>query len=254
MIKKRLKVLAVRDFNSNKYSHGIVCVVSGSAQYPGAGVLTVGGARRGGSGYIQYADLGELPTALVLGAYPDVLIRKIKDIEADAWVVGSGNPNLPLRFKFPQSQYLILDAGAISFVNKSRSTFTIITPHEGEFAKLGYTVVKSGDRDILAAQAARELNVCVVLKGPSTVVTTPDGLILTVDSGGPELATAGTGDILAGFIASMLASWKPQTTKEVMNVLGKAVSAHGLAGKRAAKRVRPLTAPDLLNEIPRVIR
>ena len=253
VITRRIKVLAPRDNRAHKYSHGTVAVIAGSNEYPGAAVLNVGGARRGGAGYIQYLDLNELPTDLVLQAYPDVIKRGLKNLEADAWVIGSGAPELPRRFTMPRSTYLVLDAASILLVRDTRSVFTVITPHEGEFKALGYSVTSAEDRVMLAKQAAQDLNVYVLLKGPRTVIASPTGAVIEDDSGGPELATAGTGDVLAGFLASMLASWKPSSENEMLAVLEKAVRAHGLAGKRAQKKYRPMTALDLLNELPKVI-
>ena len=60
--------------------------------------------------------------------------------------------------------------------------------------------------------------------------------------------------MLAGFIASMLASWKPETSEEVMDVLQRSVKAHGRAAIRASRRIKPLTAPDLLAELPKSLR
>ena len=253
MITRRIKVLNERSLDAHKYSHGTVAVIAGSDQYPGAAVLTVGGARRGGAGYIQYLDLNERPTDLVLQTYPDVIKRGLKNLEADAWVIGSGEPELPRRFTMPSSSYLVLDAASILLVRDTRSVFTVITPHEGEFKALGYAVTRSEDRVMLAKQAAQDLNVYVLLKGPRTVIASPIGEVVEVRAGGPELATAGTGDVLAGFLASMLASWKPSSENEMLEVLEKAVRAHGLAGKRAEKNYRPMTALDLLNELPKVI-
>lgn len=253
MITRRIKVLNERSLDAHKYSHGTVAVIAGSDQYPGAAVLTVGGARRGGAGYIQYLDLNERPTDLVLQTYPDVIKRGLKNLEADAWVIGSGEPELPRRFTMPSSSYLVLDAASILLVRDTRSVFTVITPHEGEFKALGYSVTRSEDRVMLAKQAAQDLNVYVLLKGPRTVIASPIGEVVEVRAGGPELATAGTGDVLAGFLASMLASWKPSSENEMLEVLEKAVRAHGLAGKRAEKNYRPMTALDLLNELPKVI-
>jgi hydroxyethylthiazole kinase-like uncharacterized protein yjeF len=253
VITRRIKVLNERSLDAHKYSHGTVAVIAGSDQYPGAAVLTVGGARRGGAGYIQYLDLNERPTDLVLQTYPDVIKRGLKNLEADAWVIGSGAPELPRRFTMPSSSYLVLDAASILLVRDTRSVFTVITPHEGEFKALGYAVTRSEDRVMLAKQAAQDLNVYVLLKGPRTVIASPIGKVVEVRAGGPELATAGTGDVLAGFLASMLASWKPSSENEMLEVLEKAVRAHGLAGKRAEKNYPPMTALDLLNELPKVI-
>ena len=254
VITRRIKVLAEREMSAHKYSHGTVAVIAGSDEYPGASVLTVGGARRGGAGYIQYADLESAPTSLVLQRFPDVVTKTLKTLEADCWVIGSGNPELPRRFVMPSSSYLVLDAGSISLARESRSAFTVITPHEGEFKALGYEVKGSEDRVKRVKQAASELNVFVLLKGPQTLIASPSGVVVENHSGGPELATAGTGDVLAGFIGSMLASWRPDNEESALEVLNKAVNAHSLAGKVAHRRYRPMTALDLLNELPQVIR
>jgi len=68
----------------------------------------------------------------------------------------------------------------------------------------------------------------------------------------PELSTAGTGDVLAGLTASMLASWQPQAAGEIIDVLGYAVAAHGIAAQIARERVNPVTALDLLEALPEV--
>ena len=71
---------------------------------------------------------------------------------------------------------------------------------------------------------------------------------------GPELATAGTGDVLAGLMGSMLASWKPESYQDVVVVLFKAISAHALAGTAAAAEVNPVTSSDLLKYLPIVMK
>jgi hydroxyethylthiazole kinase-like uncharacterized protein yjeF len=254
MIRRRIKVLPKRAVDAHKYSHGKVAVIAGSNDYPGAAVLTTGGARRGGAGYIAYVSSDELPTTLVLQAFPDVVRREIEGLEADAWVIGSGNPILAMTLEFTASQYLVLDAGAISRVKESRSAVTVITPHEGEFKELGYEIASASDRRFVVSQAARELNAYVLLKGPQTIISSPSGLLAVDSSGGPELATAGTGDVLAGFIAAMLASWKPDSPAKVMEVLKNSVRAHSLAGKQANKHYKSMTSDDLLKTLPIVIR
>ena len=137
--------------DTNKYSHGTVADMAGSAKYPGAAVLCVGGARRGGSGYVNYLVREEFASKLVLSAYPDVVpISKANEFDGDAWVIGSGAPKLPAGFIFPESRYLVLDGDAMALAKNSDTAFTVITPHEGEAAKLGFPVASSGTGDILA--------------------------------------------------------------------------------------------------------
>ena len=90
--------------------------------------------------------------------------------------------------------------------------------------------------------------------GHHTVVASPDGLVVVDDLAGPELATAGTGDILAGLIGSMLASWKPETLNEVVVVIFKAISAHALAGKAASNDLNPITSSDILQYLPTIMK
>ena len=248
------KTLAHQASDAHKYSHGTVGVVAGSAEYPGAAVLTVGGARRGGAGYIQYAAMNALPTQLVLTAYPDVVKREMDKISADSWVIGSGNPEGVSQMKMPRSTYVVLDAESISLSSKSQSAYTVITPHHGEFKTLGYEPTDGSSWEASALQAAEDLNVFVVLKGEMTIIATPDGTIVSKRFGTPALATAGTGDVLAGFIASMLASWKPQTSGEVVKVLQRSLRAHGTTAKIASRHRKPLTATDLLEELPKCLR
>jgi hydroxyethylthiazole kinase-like uncharacterized protein yjeF len=246
--------LPIRDSDSHKYSHGTVAVIAGSDKYPGAAVLCVGGARRGGAGYINYVSLSKTATELVLNAYPDVVpLNKAREFAGDAIVIGSGAPKLPRGFTFPESRYLVLDSDAMALASNSDTAFTVITPHEGEAAKLGFPV-KNGDRKGTAIAIAKHFHVIVVLKGHNTLIASPDGSLITDRNGGSELATAGTGDILAGLIGSMLASWKPTNLKECLQVVGKAVAVHGLAAKFATRTRAPMTATDLLEALPLVLK
>ncbi len=241
---------------SHKYSHGTVAVIAGSSEYVGASLLCVGGARRGGSGYINYIHEEEFIRNLVVSSYPDVVVReKFKGIKADAWVVGPGSPKLPRRFNIPHSKYAVLDAGAMKYARRIRADFVVITPHEGEARKLGF-VIGEGDegREQSAREMAEALGCVVVLKGHHTVVASPEGLAVMDELAGPELATAGTGDVLAGLMGSMLASWKPESYQEVVVVIFKAISAHALAATAASAEINPITSSDILKFLPIVLK
>ena len=236
---------------AHKYSRGCVGVWAGSPEFPGAAVLATGGARRGGAGYITYFDHTDCATQLVLHAYPDVVpIRKITSVTSDridAWVVGCGAPTIK---RLPESRYLVLDGSALSRARESRAAFTVLTPHEGEALALGFALDERVDN---AGAIAAEYNAICVLKGPGTIIASPEGTYLIDEVGGPELATAGSGDILAGLIASMLASWQPTNLDEAMEVVSYAVRAHSLAGKAAAKKRNPVVATDILEFLPQVL-
>ncbi|MEI6866867.1 MAG: NAD(P)H-hydrate dehydratase [Actinomycetes bacterium] len=236
------------NINAHKYSRGVVGIVAGSEKYPGAAVLCVGGARRGGAGYVKYLSQANFPTQLVLQAYPDVVpITTIEEGMADAWVLGSGSPEVT---SFPAGKIVVLDGSAMTLAGTAHEGLTIITPHEGEAEKLGF---KIDDREKSALRMAAALNVIVVLKGPGTVIATPSGFGHIEKSGGKELATAGTGDILAGLMGSMMASWRPTTFEAAAKIAIKAVKAHGLAGKLAATKSSPVVATDVLAALPKVL-
>lgn len=242
--------------DSHKYSHGTVAVFAGSPQYAGAALLCVGGARRGGSGYINFINKNSLARNLVLSAYPDVVVRKkIKDVRVDAWVIGPGSPKIRFKPSIFRAKYAVLDSTAMKFAKKINAEFVVITPHEGEARRLGFSIGE-GDkgREESALKMAQTLNCVVVLKGYHTVVAEPNGLVVTDTLAGPELATAGTGDILAGLIGSMLASWKPETFNDVVVVVFKAISAHALAAKAAMESMSPITSSDILKYLPITLR
>lgn len=232
--------------DAHKYSRGVVGVIAGSLPYPGAAVLTVGGARRGGAGYVRYLHQHDVVTQYVIAAYPDVV--SVAEMAADCVVMGPGSPEvLP---DIAGDVPLVLDGSALPLARQRRPGLTIMTPHEGEARALGYDV---SDRLHLARTMAHELGVVVVLKGPRTIVMEPDGHHHIDALAGPELATAGTGDILAGLIASMIAAWRPTDPMSLVDVAARAVRAHALAGREAARHARPVVATDVLGALPGVL-
>ena len=233
-----------------------MAVFAGSPEYAGAAVLCVGGARRGGSGYINFINSNVFTRHLVLGAYADVVVRKnVKNLKVDAWVIGPGSPKIGRNLLIQRAKYAVLDSAAIRFARKINAEFVVVTPHEGEAKALGFAIGE-GDkgRQVSALDMARTLNCVVVLKGHHTVVAEPGGLVATDTLAGPELATAGTGDILAGLIGSMLASWKPESFSDVVVVVFKAISAHSLAARAAAQDLNPITSSDILKYLPMTLK
>jgi NAD(P)H-hydrate epimerase len=146
-----------------------------------------------------------------------------------------------------------------------------VTPHEGEINQLGYSLSTSNNsenslvkaRVEIAQKIADDLHVICVLKGHKTVIAAPRSAeqksqktVPTkrpshrVDAvGGPELATAGSGDILAGLIGAFLASWKPMNFHEALNIVSAAVNLHSRAGKHAARHKRSVVATDILESL-----
>ena len=241
------KKVAKKTPELNKYRKGVVLVIAGTEQYPGAAVLTVGGARRGGAGFVKYFFKYVTPRDLVLQKFPDVVpVTKAKEAKADAIVMGPGNA---FHRQIPNDCPLILDAGAIKKVSRFENKIKIITPHTGEAAQLGFTVIS---KEKSAKEIAQKLNSICVLKGRNTVVATPDGKTFTDKLGGDELATAGTGDVLAGLIGSMIAAAKPESVDAAFKVVCAAVTRHSKAGKVAKRKTKFVTAVEVLSALAAV--
>ena len=245
----------------NKYTHGVLGVITGSEKYPGAAVLGVEAAHRTGIGMVRF--LGEKsPTELVLARRPETVTVSGT---VDAWLVGSGmestpnlNPDLPdLAHAVLGLQPVVIDAGGLGFLGHVTAP-AIITPHKGELERL----VPQGDltRHEWAAKAADQLGVIVVLKGHETLVVTPEEpgggrFVVKVTSPTSWLATAGTGDVLAGIIAAVVATHSVKripTLLELAEYAATGVLLQGKAAKLAAED-GPFPALDVAYEVSSVI-
>lgn len=239
-----------RGDSGNKYTSGRLLIDAGSSHYPGAAVLAVGGARRGGAGYINYLSRESLPTELVLRAYPDVVPLPSADPhDFDAVVIGPGAPDIS---SIPYGKRMIIDGGALAYATTPapEDCIWILTPHEGEAKKMGFD---PSARRSCAEQMARELRAVLLLKGRHSLVATPEGILYTDQIAGSELSTAGTGDVLAGFLGSMIAAHRPDSLNQAGEVTAHAVEIYSAAAQSAMKRRAPLVATDLLEEIPRLL-
>lgn len=254
---------------AHKYRRGVVGVVAGSPAYPGAALLAVGGARRSGAGMVVFRAVGgtgpapDPVTALVVASGPDVVAA---ERAVDAACVGPGLGIGPAAVDavltaMADPAPLVLDASALVVLGRwegraalarrrAEGRITVLTPHAGEFVRLG--LGPTSDPVSAASRAAAATGAVVVLKGPGTVVADPEGGPVHVDTfGGPELATAGTGDVLAGLLAGMLAA--PGAAGDppaAARVAARAVGLHGLAGRLAASVGGPVTASDVLAALP----
>lgn len=245
----------------NKYTHGVLGVVTGSEKYPGAAVLGVEAAHRTGIGMVRF--LGEKgPVDLVLARRPETVTVSGA---VDAWLVGSGmestpdlNPDLPaLAHAVLGLQPVVLDAGGLGFLGHVTAP-AIITPHEGELERL---VPQDGlSKEKWASLAAKQLGVVVVLKGHETLVVTPEEpsggrLIVKVTSPTSWLATAGTGDVLAGIIAAIVATHSVKrvpSLQELAELAATGVFLHGKAAEHAAEG-GPFPALDVAESVSPVI-
>ena len=258
-------------FDDHKYRRGVAGVAAGSEEYPGAALLCVGAALRGDAGMVQYLDRADGLARAVLGQYPEIVASQRTDApRVTAWVCGPGfvpgerdyaAVEAVLRSRVP----LVLDAGALSILASSddlqdlvraRGAVTILTPHDGEFVRLGGDIAGLGRLEA-ALELARRFDAIVVLKGPGTVIAAPDGTCFIDTEGGPMLATAGSGDVLSGIIGALLAG--AQARGEIRGVADAARIAaagcwlHGRAGNLAVVGGQPVSATSLIDALGQAI-
>ena len=214
--------------NAHKNSRGRVLLLCGSTTYPGAAALAAAGALYF-SGLVRLVTVESpqrpsLPAALISrllppgpgGSLPPEALQSVPEaIEAsDILCAGCGwgscvsTELLKSVLAFPGKA--VLDADALNLLSQHPELWngrseTVLTPHPGEAFRLGksFGIDTELPREELASALARKLGAVVVLKGFHTCISTPDGLVSLNGSGGPELAMAGSGDVLAGMIAAL---------------------------------------------------
>lgn len=252
----------------HKYSRGVLGVITGSARFPGAAVLSTAAASATGIGMIRFHSSSGL-AHLVLHSTPSVVVQPGK---VTAWLVGSGIESKKFadittwmrhrwyKLTTLQSVPTVLDAGALHLAGSLEQP-TLITPHSGELSKLlisrGVQVTPEaieGDPKKWVQIAAETLGVTVLLKGSTTYVAN-DSVLIQLPVATPWLATAGTGDVLAGIIGALVAT----NTIEILNDYNHlaAVAATGaFIHSRAADATSnggPINAEAIIGCIPRVI-
>ena len=248
----------------HKYSRGVIGIITGSAQYPGAAVLSTSAAAATGVGMIRFHSSSGL-AHLVLHATPSAVVQPGK---VSAWLVGSGidankysDITTWLRHRWYkllrlQNVPTVLDAGALHLAGSLEQP-TLITPHSAELSKLltarGVPVsveAIEGNPQKWVTQAAQTLGVTVLLKGSRTFVAN-DQLSIELPVATPWLATAGSGDVLAGIIGALVAT----NTIEILNdtnrlahVAATGAYIHAQAAVKAS-RGGPISAEMIVSEI-----
>ncbi|CAL9449496.1 Bifunctional NAD(P)H-hydrate repair enzyme Nnr [Streptomyces sp. enrichment culture] len=252
------RLLPVPASESDKYRRGVVGIAAGSARYPGAAVLAVSGALRGGAGAVRY--VGPAGDA-VIARFPEALVSDRGPKRAgrvQAWVVGpgAGDDAATVAEVLAADVPVLVDADGLRLADRdavrARTAPTLMTPHAGEAAAL----LDVGREEVEAARlaSARELaaryRATVLLKGSTTVVAGPEGgrPVRVNATGTSWLATAGSGDVLSGLAGSLLAAGLP--ARDAASV---AAYLHGLAGRFAADGA-PVGAHDVAEAIPRAWR
>ena len=235
--------------DENKYTRGTVTICGGAAM-TGAARLAAAAARRGGAGLVAIAaehgaDIYRTgdPGLIILD---DPLPALLKDDRRHVWVCGPGLGQAEARKILPAliaaKRQIVADADALTAFANTPKAFvgaTILTPHAGEFKRVFGD--PSPDRLSAARAAAKTTGAVVILKGSDTIVAAPDGRA-AINSNAPRwLATAGSGDVLAGLAAAGLAQGFAS-----FEAACRAVWLHGEAGTVAGEG---LIAEDLLTAL-----
>jgi hydroxyethylthiazole kinase-like uncharacterized protein yjeF len=253
----------------HKYDRGHVLVLSGPAGAAGAARMAAAAALRIGAGLVTVgarrsamAEIATQTTAVMLRPVDGVegLRGVLEDRRFNALVLGPGlgvgeDTERLAETAIRAGRAAVLDADALtSFADEPDRLFAaiaagggqvVLTPHDGEFARL-FPDLGGGSRLERARLGAARSGASVLLKGPDTVVATPDGRATIADNAPPDLATAGAGDVLAGLVGGLLARGMPafEAAAAAVWIHGEAATAFG-AG---------LTAEDLPGEIAPVLR
>lgn len=273
MDKAILERLLHRPPNSNKYDFGHVLIIGGSAGTVGAPLLSAKAALRTGAGLVTIAapavvagKLERRVEEIMTLSLPqdqtqvtETLINFINKRHVNAVVVGPGLSEqfAPAcrAFLSDLKQPIVLDAGGLlAFKGRfdelktiAQRTSVIITPHTGEFQKL--TGESATDNEAL--NLAQKLKLTVILKGHRTLVVHPKGQTYHNATGNPGMATAGSGDVLTGVIAGLIAQSVPADQAAETGVF-----LHGLAGDMAKQdKTEPgMEAGDIIENLPDAIK
>ncbi len=267
--------VAVPGEHDDKYSRGVLTLATGSLEYPGAAVLSVEAACRTGVGMARYVGPPE-PTRLVVARRPEVVVRPGA---TNAVVAGSGvvretiDPSqlLVITEAIASRTPLVCDAGLLEaeFLERVRDAGTacVITPHAAELARvlssLGESVSPldvSRDPEGSSALIADRFGVVVLLKGSHTHIVGPDlghgaRFRAQVSTTNHWMATAGTGDVLAGILGALIATQHSRVREDLAALGGVAASAawlHARAGELASAG-GPLVALEVAQSVSRVV-
>jgi hydroxyethylthiazole kinase-like uncharacterized protein yjeF len=268
--------------NADKSARGDVLVVGGSRSVPGAVLLAGEAALRSGSGRVRIATARSAAAALAV-AFPEARVLGVPETRAgeldlsvrnaltkeltqsDAVLVGpgmfdAGAASALYRRAIGSScrAQWIVDAAALRILSKGRPLEqgslqgVIATPHAGEMAELWSCSIRQVHANPLeiAFEAARSFGITLVLKGSRSFIVAPDGTAFINTAGNPGLATAGSGDVLAGIISGLAARGAEPLQAAVWGVY-----LHALAGVRLARQRGPLgyLARELAGEVPALL-
>ncbi len=232
---------------SDKYSRGVLGLMAGSKQYPGAAVIATSGALAGPLGMLRYVGPDAVAEA-VRAAHPEIVAGEGR---VQAWAIGSGLGEeldvAKVRELLDSEEPIVLDADGLKALDDSGDhTNVLITPHAGELARLLDVDRATVEAERLkhARLAAEQYDVTVLLKGSTTVITAPDGRTRVNTNATPWLATAGSGDVLAGLCGSLLAAGLDPLDAGSVGAYLHAAAA------RLASEAGPITAMAIARALP----
>jgi ADP-dependent NAD(P)H-hydrate dehydratase / NAD(P)H-hydrate epimerase len=275
---------------SDKYRRGVLGLLAGSSRFTGAALLSAGGAVHGGAGMVRLVTAPAAAAAVRL-MWPEVVITELggestlrseensafpDDVgRVQAWAAGPGmgvtqDAALRLAAILGTRLPVLVDADGLSLLARQRDLLprpapTLLTPHAGELARL----LEADPSDVEARRleharrAATTFGACVLLKGSTTVIATPDEMdpVLVNTTGTSWLATAGTGDVLSGLAGGLLAQGllPPQAgiAAAYLHGLAARLAAAGERpgeGERSGEGEAPIGASDVLRALPAAFR
>lgn len=235
---------------SDKYSRGVLGLMAGSSQYPGAAVIATSGALGGPVGMIRYVGPDSV-AADIRAVHPEVVHG---DGRVQAWAVGSGLgqgfDRQAVARLLAGPEPVLVDADGLTAIDGPIEAPALLTPHAGELGRL--LDVPRADVEARrlehARTAAERFRATVLLKGSTTVIAAPDGRVRVNTNASAWLATAGSGDVLAGLCGSLLASGLSPFDAAAVGAYLHTAAAH-LASAGA-----PLTATTLAAHLPAATR
>lgn len=252
----------------HKYRRGVLGVVAGTPAYPGAAVLAVSAAVRAGVGMVRYAGPSAVARA-VLAARPEVVAG---DGRVQAWLLGPGvDPRHAkqarrvagaLERALGTGLPVVLDAGALELAPEHLAPWCVLTPHAGELAALLARRGEDADRAAVEAEPLRwarrghELTgATVLLKGSTTVVAGAGGAVYAQADAPGWLATAGSGDVLAGVLGALLAGRAADVLADPPLAAALAAAAALVHGRAADVAVPggPVAALDVADALPATV-
>ena len=274
-----LEQLPRRDAPSTKFTSGHVLIAGGSRGLTGAPRMAAEASMRAGAGYVTACVPASLQSVLASAGTPELMTRGLSDddgalsedavgevLEASArggaLALGPGLGRHQGSFAFARALAakaelpMVLDADGLNAhagrlaVLRARGAASVLTPHAGELGRLLELDSSEIERERLhhVRAAAEQSGAIVLLKGDDTLIAKPDGTVAVSPGGSPALATAGTGDVLSGVIAALLAQGLDAFTAAAAGV-----TLHAEAGREAARRLgaaEGVIATDVIAALP----